>query len=48
MPWPEPTIPRTAPDSDSPEVCGISVVVPVYRGEQTVAALVRELHTLTT
>ncbi|NUS95031.1 MAG: glycosyltransferase [Nocardia sp.] len=48
VPWPEPTIPRTAPDSDSPEVCGISVVVPVYRGEQTVAALVRELHTLTT
>ncbi|MGW6333741.1 glycosyltransferase [Nocardia rhamnosiphila] len=33
-------------ESDSPEVCGISVVVPVYRGEQTVAALVRELDAL--
>ncbi|MGW5383883.1 glycosyltransferase [Nocardia sp. NPDC003963] len=28
-------------------MCGISVVVPVYRGEQTIAALVRELHGLT-
>ncbi|WP_328392490.1 glycosyltransferase [Nocardia sp. NBC_00416] len=27
-------------------MCGISVVVPVYRGEQTIAELVRELHTL--
>lgn len=33
-------------ESDSPEVCGLSVVVPVYRGEQTVAALVRELDRL--
>ncbi|MGW4071273.1 glycosyltransferase [Nocardia grenadensis] len=38
--------PPPASESDSPEVCGISVVVPVYRGEQTVAALVRELDAL--
>lgn len=47
VPWPESTGPVIELESDSPEVCGISVVVPVYRGEQTVAALVRELHTLT-
>lgn len=33
-------------ESDSPEVCGISVVVPVYRGERTIAGLVRELAAL--
>lgn len=35
--------------ADSPvgsPVCSVSVVVPVYRGEQTIAALVRELHRL--
>lgn len=34
-------------DPDSPEVCGISVVVPVYRGERTITGLVRELDALT-
>lgn len=46
VPWQESTGPDTGVESDSPEVCGISVVVPVYRGEQTVAALVGELHRL--
>lgn len=36
------------PDTDSPGVCGVSVVVPVYRGEETVAGLVRELSGLAT
>ncbi|WP_083864801.1 glycosyltransferase [Nocardia brevicatena] len=27
-------------------MCSVSVVVPVYRGEQTIAALIRELHRL--
>jgi undecaprenyl-phosphate 4-deoxy-4-formamido-L-arabinose transferase len=43
---PETARPSPGFESDSPEVCGISVVVPVYRGEQTVAALVRELDAL--
>ncbi|MGW0179628.1 glycosyltransferase [Nocardia sp. NPDC003345] len=34
--------------SDSPEVCRVSVVVPVYRGEQTIAGLVRELDRFAT
>ncbi|MEU4314741.1 glycosyltransferase [Nocardia sp. NPDC024068] len=36
----------TAANSDSPEVCRVSVVVPVYRGEHTIARLVRELDGL--
>ncbi len=42
-PWPPPGTTYHGPDPDSPGVCGVSVVVPVYRGEQTVAGLVREL-----
>ncbi len=47
-PWPPPGAAYHRPDPDSPEVCGVSVVVPVYRGEQTVAGLVRELDEFAT
>lgn len=35
-----------ADSGTGPPICSVSVVVPVYRGEQTIAALVRELHRL--